>query len=189
MEEEFKKIYLKNIIKSIATICFVAMLFSCENDIKKVSFYTKPDDVSLETAEKVEITYSEVGKTMARLKAPLMNRYGGDKPRMEMPKGVEVLFFDSLQKVESKLTANYAIRYEKEQKMEGKNNVVIVNRKGHILNTEHLVWDEKKEKIYSDIFVKITTPDEILFGDGFESDQYFDHYEIKKLRGTISLKE
>ena len=37
-------------------------------------------------------------------------------------------------------------------------------------------------------FVKITTADEIIFGDGFESNQDFTKYKIFKIRGTISLK-
>lgn len=177
------------IFKIILYFFLTSFLISCENDIKTVSYYTSAKDVNLETAENVEIIYSELGKPMAKLNAPVLDHFSGENKRLEMPKGIVVHFYDSLNNVQSELKANFAIRYEKEQKMEAKNNVVIVNRQGHVLNTEHLVWDEKKERIYSDIFVKITTPDEILFGDGFESDQYFEHYEIKKLRGTISLKQ
>lgn len=189
MQKRFRNIVL-SIWNQIAFSLLMAILISsCENDIKTVTYYTKPTDVSLETAENVEIIYSELGRPLAKLNAPLLNHYLGTKPRIEMPKGIKVQFYDSLKNVQSELRANSAIRYEEEQKMEARNNVVIINREGDVLNTEHLVWDEKREKIYSDIFVKITTDDEILFGDGFESDQYFEHYEIKKLRGTISLKQ
>ena len=65
--------------------------------------------------------------------------------------------------------------------------MVVVNEKGEQLNTEHLVWDEKQEKLLSDEFVKITTKDEIIFGNGFEANQDFSKYRIFKIKGTISI--
>jgi len=90
--------------------------------------------------------------------------------------------------VNTSLTAKYAIRYEREQKMEARNDVVVVNIKGEKLNTEKLIWDGIRRKIYTDAFVKITTDDQILMGNGLESDETFSEYEIKNLTGTILLK-
>ena len=39
------------------------------------------------------------------------------------------------------------------------------------------------------LFVKITTEDEIIMGEGFESNQSFTKFKIKKIKGTISLDE
>ena len=80
--------------------------------------------------------------------------------------------------VKSKLDADYGIRYERGEKMEARKNVTVVNQKGETLNTEHLIWDERKEKLTSDEFVKITTNDEIIFGNGFEANQDFTKYKI-----------
>ena len=68
-------------------------------------------------------------------------------------------------------------------------NVVVINEKGNQLNTEHLVWDEKQQKLLSNEFVKITTPDEIMYGTGFEANQDFSKYRIFNIKGTISLKK
>lgn len=46
-----------------------------------------------------------------------------------------------------------------------------------------------KKKIWSDKFVTITTKNEILMGDGFEARQDFSKYKIKKLKGTVTIKE
>ena len=70
-----------------------------------------------------------------------------------------------------------------------KNDVVVVNQKGEQLNTEKLLWDENTGKIYSDEFVKITTPDEIIMGKGFEANQDFSKYKIFKVTGNITVKE
>jgi LPS export ABC transporter protein LptC len=89
--------------------------------------------------------------------------------------------------VNSKLDAKYGIRYERDERMEARKNVVVINEKGDKLETEHLIWDEKKQKLLSDDFVKITTKDEIIFGNGFEANQDFTRYKIFNIKGTISL--
>lgn len=71
--------------------------------------------------------------------------------------------------------------------MEARKNVSVINQKGERLNTEHLVWDERSEKLTSDEFVKITTKDEIIFGNGFEANQDFTKYKIFNIKGTISI--
>ncbi|MBQ1695579.1 MAG: LPS export ABC transporter periplasmic protein LptC, partial [Bacteroidales bacterium] len=57
------------------------------------------------------------------------------------------------------------------------------------INTELMYWDMKKELVYSDKYVRITTEDEILTGDGFESNQDFSEWKILKPAGVISIKD
>ncbi len=45
------------------------------------------------------------------------------------------------------------------------------------------------KKIYTDAFVKITTKDEIIWGDGMIADQDFSNYEIKNVKGEVSIKD
>jgi LPS export ABC transporter protein LptC len=70
-----------------------------------------------------------------------------------------------------------------------KNDVIVVNIKGDTLRTELLIWDEKTNKINTNEAVKITTPDEIIYGDGLESNTEFSQYKIFKIKGIISLKK
>jgi len=167
--------------------CFI--LASCENDIKVINSIGNKDFLPVETAKDVETIYSDSARITVIAKSPQYDRYAGEKSYVEMPKGVSVFFYDTLMHVKSKLTANYAINYEKDKMMEAKNNVVVVNEKGEQLNTEHLVWDQKKAIIYSDKFVKINTGKEILWGDGMEADERFDKWKIKKPKGSITIKE
>jgi LPS export ABC transporter protein LptC len=104
-----------------------------------------------------------------------------------MPKGLVAIFYNERMEVKSKVVADYGIRYEREQKMEVRKNVIVTNEKGNTLNTEHLIWDEKKAKLTSDEDVKITTKDEIIFGKGFEANEDFTKYKIFNLKGTISI--
>ena len=75
----------------------------------------------------------------------------------------------------------------KKNLMEAKNTVKIKNENGDILETEHLVWNEKTEMVYTEEFVKITTKDEVIYGEGLESNQDFTKYTIKKISGTVTL--
>jgi len=179
----------KRFLTIAAVLIAAAMLFSCENDIATVNTLTAKDNKPVEISKNIRLLYSENSKLLVQLKTPLLERYQGERPYTEMTKGVEVYFYDSLMHVSSQLKANYAISYENEKITEARNNVVVINEKNEKLNTERLFWDEKKAVIYSDVFVKITTNDEVLFGEGFESDERFDKWVIKKPKGSFIIKE
>lgn len=174
---------------TIPIIFIIGILYSCKNDIDEVNALTSTGKEPIRTGKNVELIYSEKATAKIKVKAPEMEEYAGEKNYMEMPAGIEVFFYDSLQKVTTTLTANYAINWISENKMEAKNDVVVVNEKGEKLNTEHLVWLQDSSKIYSDEFVKITTADEILMGDGLEANEDFTKYKILKIKGIINLKE
>ena len=160
---------------------------SCENDIEKIKLITAKDKLPVETAKNIEVLYSDSGKVQVKISAVEMNQFATEDPYLELPKGVRVSFYDEHLQVKSWLRANYAIKYERKNIMEARNNVVIVNEKGEQLNTERLIWDETKEKFFSDEFVKIATADEIIYGKGFEANQNFTKYKIFKINGTINL--
>jgi LPS export ABC transporter protein LptC len=162
-------------------------LVSCENDLDKVKLYSKAEKSPIESAKNIKIIYSDSAKVQVEVTAPVMNHYESENPYVEMPKGLRAIFYDDQLNVKSRMDANYGIRYEREMKMEARKNVVVINEKGERLNTEHLIWDEKNEKLISDEFVTITTKDEIIYGDGFEANQNFSKYRIFNIKGTISI--
>lgn len=170
-------------------VALVLMAACNANNLEEVNKVGNDRVLPLETGLDVTINYTDSGLTKAYVKAPLLERYATeDKNYTEMRKGIQVDFLDKAGKVESFLKANYAIRYDREKKMTAKNNVVVMNTDGDTLRTELLNWDEASQKIYTDKFVSITTKDEIIMGDGLESDVAFKHPKIFHLRGTISLK-
>ncbi len=182
-------------INFIFTFLFFVSLFSCENNIDEVNLVTSVSQQNLpnESVKNVEIIYSDSARVRAKLKSVELNRYStAKKPYMEMPKGLEVVFFNEHRKQQTKLTANYGIGHENGnniQTMEVKNKVVVINEKGEMLETEHLIWNTLTKKIYTDEFVKITTKDEILMGNGLEAEQDFSEYEIKNVKGRIAVKD
>lgn len=181
------------LFRFILAVPLASVLFfvGCENDIEKVKLVTDKKVMPIEQGVDIEFLYSDSAKLKARMLAKELNRYAEKEPYIEMPKGIKMYFYDGNQKVNSTLTAKYAKvrQFPDNNIMEAKNDVVVVNEKNEKLNTEHLVWNQKEETIVSDAFVKITTKDEIIMGDGLESNQSFTKYKIKKIRGTINLKD
>jgi LPS export ABC transporter protein LptC len=164
------------------------LFVSCRNRMQDIRAVAFQDTFPVESASDVEMIYSDSAVIKALMKSPVVNRYSGDNPYVIMPKGITVFFYDSAMRVKTKLTAGYAIKYEKSDMMEARNDVVVVNRIGEKLNTEHLVWNQKSQKISSDVLVKITQPDRILLGNGMDADESFEKWKIRKPSGTLYIK-
>lgn len=169
-------------------IAFITLMSSCENDMSTVKKIASQKEAAVETGTDVEALYSDFGEVKARLTAPVMNHVDDAKnPYTELPVGLNLVFYADSLHVQSHLTAGYGISYDKSDEMIARNNVVVTNIYGEKLETEELVWNQKTEKISSDKFVKITMKDEIIFGDGFVSNEDISDYKIKKIRGTIKV--
>ncbi|HAD95750.1 MAG TPA: LPS export ABC transporter periplasmic protein LptC [Cryomorphaceae bacterium] len=183
----FKKIIFKRSIVALAPMLF---LYSCENNISEVKNITQEEKIPLEVQENLELIYSDSSYTKMELKAPLAENYPQlEEPEMVFRKGIKVRFFDAYGQEDSRLKANYAIHYSNKRLWHATGDVVVVNKKGEQLNTEELYWDEKKETIYSEVFVKITTDEEIIMGEGFEADQNFTNYTLSKVTGQITIED
>lgn len=168
-------------------VLFLSVLSSCENDLEKVSLVTDKKKLPIEKSTGLVIWYSDSANIKVKVETPNLQKFDGENPLTELPAGVHVEFYDNNMNITSTLTSGYALRKDKENIMEARNNVIVVNLKGEKLNTEHLVWNQATSKIYSDEFVKITTPDKIIFGNGFEANQDFTNYKIFNIKGTITI--
>lgn len=177
-------------LKTPLLLGVLAFFASCENDIKQVQELTAKQDSAIVSATNIEIRYTTNGINHMVMKAPVLNRYlaGEKKSYLDFPEGMHLKFFNDSGQVISTLKSDYAIYYEDEGRWIARYNVEAVNEKGETLNTEYLVWLQKEEKIMSDQFVKITTADDVLYGDGFESDQTFSSWEVVNGRGVINFE-
>jgi LPS export ABC transporter protein LptC len=137
-------------------------------------------------AENFEMLYSDSTVIRFKLQTPKLIRHESDRnPYNEFPEGVKIEQYDMNMMITSSISALYAKNFDSDDRWEAKNNVVAVNQKGDTLKTEYLVWDVKKQKIYSNQFVKIIQKDQIYTGTGFESNQDFSVYSFKNLKGHI----
>ena len=139
--------------------------------------------------DSVTLLYSDSTQLKVVLKANRMLIFNKNvtEPYTLLPKGLFVTFFDDQEKVSATLKANYGIRYDIKKQMEVKYAVELINKDGTKLETEKLIWNEVTQRIYTDVFVKITNRKEIIMGTGMESNQDFTKYEIKHVTGQILI--
>lgn len=184
------KIMYKLLAKSIVVVYLATMLFACKNDMKTISSLSTSDTMPTETARNIEVFYSDSGDVVIKLVSPTLNRYQKEEPYLEFPDGLHLIFYDSLKNVKTELTANYGISWENKKIMEVKDDVVIRDyEKDEVINTEHMIWDQRQRKIYSNAFVKRTTSEGVLYFDGFDADETFSTYTFRKPRGVFTIED
>ena len=164
------------------------LLFSCENDMKRV------DDMMKKKAAVDEVTtvtsfMSQDGTMKAKLTAPFMLRYQ-DSTTIEFPRTVHVDFYNDSVKIESTLDAHYARYKEGERKVFLKDSVVVINTlKKDTLRTNELWWDQNLQQFYTDKQVRIYQPDKTIYGTGLKAAQNFEWYDIYKITGIVLTNE
>lgn len=176
----------RNIIPGILFICL--LLASCKNDPDDIAALVNKNTIQEDKADDVTILYSENGQTKVRLFAKEFVRNEVAKPPfVDMKRSMKVEFFDDSMNVNSVLTAKYARYYEKQGNVLIRDSVVVVNKKGERLNTEELIWNQNVKKIYTEKFVKVHTPTQIMFGNGLEANEDFSWYVIKNPTGIVQV--
>lgn len=184
-------LYRYSFLQSTTTAVVVLFfLVACENRVAEVRQFSTEERIPIEVQENLELVYTDSTYLRLSLEAPLAESYPQmDSPQREFRRGIKVRFFNNFGEEDSRLRADYALQLVNKDLWEARGDVVVVNTKGEQLNTEKLFWDSSKEIIYSDVFVKITTPTEIITGVGFEADQNFSSYEISQVSGIINIED
>ena len=90
----------------------------------------------------------------------------------------------------AKISANYGVMYEDDDLLFARNNVVVENiDTKETLETETLYWNQKTKKIYTRNYVKISSPDKVIFGDSLEADENFTKRIIHGVRATLEIED
>jgi LPS export ABC transporter protein LptC len=166
------------------------LLSACGNDIAEVEALVEKFDTTIERATNVEILYSDSAHVRVRVTGPTMlNHLDRRDPHQEFPDGLVVDFFGEGKEVESRLTAKYGVRYPNEGLVIVRDSVVWQSIEQEKLETSELRWDERQKKVYTNKFVRITRPDEIVYGHGFEANQDFSYSKIQAIEGRIKVED
>ncbi len=177
---------------TLVQLFIVAMFFiACENDLAKVEQVIPKEMANVEVAKGVELIYSDSAVVRVKIKSDKMLTHSqkGKQVKQEFPEGIAVDFFSERQRVQSRLTARYAVRFEKRDEIEIRDSVVWASAKPETLETEELIWDEKNKKVYSNRFVKITTATDVIYGYGFEANEDFTKWKINAVQGQMGIED
>ena len=164
------------------------ILGACTNDLSEVKDTISNNENEFnETGKNVRIVFSENAQPSIIIEAEEAIRHSVDDPYTEFTKGMKLSVYNDEGEIESTLTANYGRMNDGSTQMIAKDDVVVINESGEQLNTEDLIWDQEEAIIRSDGFVKISTPTEIIYGNGFISNDNFTDYTIFRITGTVQV--
>ena len=162
-------------------------MFSCGK--KGSTLPSNLDSLKTQVSENLVVLSSENGVLASRFETPLMERYElAAEPFMEFRKGIKIESYnDSTREKESDLIADYAKYLETQELWEARGNVVATGKDGKILKTEQLFWDQKQDKVYSNVHSLVIDGEEYTEASYFETNSAFDDYLIRKARGQFSV--
>ncbi len=186
------KIYnLKLLIKLVVpALVGATMLYACKADPEAIQYFSDKKTIPGITAYNSDVIYTENGLVKIKVSAPITINYQfADEPFTDFPEGITVYTYNDTMGVETMLSAKQAVFFDKKNLWHAKNNIVAKNRKGEVLNTEELFWDQKKKLIYTNVNVKINSVNGVIYGRGLTSDETFDNWEIiRPYDGEITLE-
>lgn len=162
----------------------IVLLVSCDNKFEPPKSNLNAEDTPDHESWNSEVTFSDSGNVKAILKAGKISVFN-IKGYTLIDSSALVDFYNKGEKV-STLTSMRGKILEPSKDIEIYDSVVVVSRDGSILRTQKLLWNNKTQRVSTDLYVKITTPKEEVEGIGFESDQMLKNYTIFKVTGTFS---
>lgn len=176
-------------ISSFISVLLLLSCWSCTNDLGKVRVPENEERRPTAITYNVKILYSEKGKLMTEVTAPVRHDYTGESVYSEMPEGIKATFFDERNRPQTVLTAGYALLREKEDLIFVRDSVVIVNDKGETLKTEALTLDNKTKMVYTHELVTITKKDKMFMGEGLIARVDFPTYDMFIPSGWVKIHE
>ena len=173
------------ILRTAATATAVAfVVYSCKSNLG-VADSLNLDEAPVQTVDKMFVVQSENGKLQMRMEADVMERYDKDTVSYELfPEGFAVYGYNEEGLLETEITSDNAkhVKFDDgRETWEAFGNVVVKNIiNKEVMETDTLYWDRKNEKIYTDCYVRMHSPDGFIQGYGMESDE--------RARNSVILK-
>lgn len=138
----------------------------------------------------VSTVISDSGITRYRIKTPEWLVYDKvSQPNWLFPQGVHFEKFDENLAVFAFVDADSAIYYTESDQWVLVGDVKAKNLDGEQFETETLYIDQPRDRIHTDVNIKVTQSDKIINGVGFESNQRLSRYTILNPTGIIPIDD
>ncbi len=177
-------------MKRFLGIIFLSLvLFFCED---KVSVNKLKSDIQLDTSKADNIIKTsriqliKDNRVTAIIYAKVIKNF--EKNLIFADSGLKIYFLNSENDTVSTLTSEKGFIYPTSNNMEASGNVIVNNGDSLFLYTNKLLWDNKKEKIYTNDTVTIVRKDGFLKGVGFEANANLTEYKFKKVYAKTNKK-
>ena len=164
---------------------------ACSKEVKEVVDATyDPEKSYTMKATQVNTLISDSGITRYRIEAAEWIVFGKAKePYWYFPEGIYVEKFDTLFHSEASIKADTAYYFDKKGLWHLIGNVEVESLQGEQFDASELFWDQKKEKVYSDKYIRIQQKEQIITGVGFESNQNMTRYKIFNSQGEFPVED
>ena len=182
----------KNITAALfAAVMFILLSTSCGKENKEVvdvSF--DPEKSYTMKALDISTLISDSGITRYRLNTKKWLVFEkAAEPHWYFPDGVYVEKFDTLFRAEASIKADTAYYYDKKGLWKLIGNVKVSSLAGERFESSLFFWDQRREKVYSDKFIRIEQAERVITGIGFESNQSMTLYKIFNPQGVFPVSE
>jgi len=166
-------------MRYLLSFIFLISLIGCTSkDVKpKVESSFIAEELPAQESWNSTVFFTDSGKTAAILYTGHLQLFNIRKETI-LEDGVKVEFFNSLEVKTTTLTSKRGRVDERTNDLYAIDSVVAVNDSGIVVRTDELKWRNRDQKIVSDKYVTIDSPDEHIEGYGFESDQHLRNYVI-----------
>ena len=185
------KVLILDITKSIAVLISMAMLFSCNNDMRNLQQLSIQKKFPQGEAFDFKLVYTDSTKVVAVVTSKLNKDFTNQRmPYSEFPEGVKVEFYDQARH-KNIVEANYGIIYPSSDMVELRDNVVLTTYDGKKLKTSQLFWDQKEDWIFTDREFSFTdeTKGTVTNGIGMDFDKKFSTVKAHKTTGILAIDD
>jgi LPS export ABC transporter protein LptC len=165
------------------------LLLACKNDLDNVAAVEVPQAAPDRITEQADYFFTDSGQVRNRLRAGRIAEWALEPQRTELTEGLELIFFDSLGREASTLTARRGTILPKEKRMEVNEQVVVVNAKGERMETEQLTWLQDSGKVVTDKAVRVEREGSIIHGMGLDANEDFSRYTVRHITGILHVAE
>ena len=177
------------VLALLAVLCI--LISGCKDD-GKLGVASRIDPSKMPTMSTVNVAtlISDSGVTQYKIVSPLWNVYDEvDTPYWSFPKGIYLQKFDRKFNVIASVAADSARFFRLLNLWQLDGNVELKKEPGELFLTQQLFWDQRHNRLYSDSFIHIETPDRMLEGHGFESNDRLTKYSIRRPTGIFPVDE
>lgn len=145
----------------------------------------------------VSTLISDSGYTKYKVVTPLWNVYGArqsargeqEEAYWDFPEGVFLRQLDHDLEVVSTVAADSAVYFPNRKLWELYGDVEIDQKEKAYFFSQRIFFDDRQKLIYSDTFIHIKTPTQVLEGVGFESNQSMTKYRVLRPTGMFPTKQ
>lgn len=181
-------------MRSLPIVVLLALMLSfaaCREEGKLgVASRIDPSKMPSMSTINVATLISDSGITQYKIVSPLWNVYDeADTPYWDFPKGIYLQKYDRHFNVIASVAADSAKFFRQQSLWRLDGNVELKKEPGELFLTQQLFWDQRRARLFSDSFIHIESPERMLEGHGFESNDRLTKYSIRRPTGIFPVKD